>query len=182
MSEGELLQIEKARRLDIDEEVYYEIIRQKTATLIGSCCAVGAASAGNDDAGVERMRKFGQLIGIAFQIKDDLFDFDLNNRTGKPSAIDIKESKMTLPLIYALARSDRSEKKAIISIIRNHNTDGKYVKQVLDFVEGRGGIAYANQKMTEYSNAAIGMLDTFTDGPYRESLINLIRFTTEREN
>lgn len=182
MSEGELLQIEKARKLDIDEAVYYEIIRQKTATLIGSCCAVGAASAGNDDTGIEQMRKFGQLIGIAFQIKDDLFDFDLNNRTGKPSAIDIKESKMTLPLIYALSQSEKPEKRSIINIIRNHNTDGKFVKQVLDFVEGKGGIAYAKQKMTEYSNAAIGMLDGYADSPYRESLINLIRFTTEREN
>ncbi len=182
MSEGELLQIEKARKLDIDESVYYEIIRQKTATLIASCCAVGAASAGSSEDTVATMHKFGQLIGIAFQIKDDLFDYELNNKTGKPSGIDIKESKMTLPLIYSLSISGKSEKREIINIIKNHSTNNEKVKQVLDFVNTKGGIGYASQKMHEFKNEALLILNTFPESKYKSSLIDLVNFTIERES
>ncbi len=182
MSEGELLQIEKARRLDIDEAVYYEIIRQKTATLIASCCAVGAASAGSKETQIAHMKEFGQLIGIAFQIKDDLFDYELNNKTGKPTGIDIKESKMTLPLIYALSVSDSSEKRNIINIIKNHNTNDAKVKEVLDFVNDKKGIRYATQRMCEYRDKAIAMLEIYPPSDYKESLIDLVNFTIERES
>lgn len=182
MSEGELLQIEKARRLDIDEAVYYEIIRQKTATLIASCCAVGAASAGSNETQIAHMKEFGQLIGIAFQIKDDLFDYELNNKTGKPTGIDIKESKMTLPLIYALSVSDSSEKRNIINIIKNHNTNDAKVKEVLDFVNDKKGIRYATQRMCEYRDKAIAMLEIYPPSDYKESLIDLVNFTIERES
>lgn len=182
MSEGELLQIEKARRLDIDEAVYYEIIRQKTATLIASCCAVGAASARSNETQIAHMKEFGQLIGIAFQIKDDLFDYELNNKTGKPTGIDIKESKMTLPLIYALSVSDSSEKRNIINIIKNHNTNDAKVKEVLDFVNDKKGIRYATQRMCEYRDKAIAMLEIYPPSDYKESLIDLVNFTIERES
>jgi octaprenyl-diphosphate synthase len=181
MSEGELLQIEKARKLDIEETVYYDIIRQKTATLIASCCAVGAASAGANEHVIGHMREFGMLTGIAFQIKDDLFDYELNNKTGKPAAIDIKESKMTLPLIYSLSKATRSDKKEIINIIKNHNTDDKKVKQVLDFVNTSGGITYAQQRMREYRDKAIMMLEKFEESDYKTSLIDIVNFTVERE-
>lgn len=182
MSEGELLQIEKARRLDVDEAVYYEIIRQKTATLIGSCCSVGAASAGSDEAGIARMREFGQLIGVAFQIKDDLFDYELNNKTGKPSGIDIKESKMTLPLIYALSKATGGEKRKIINIIKNHSTDLKKVKEVLEFVNAKNGIEYANKRMCEYRDKALAIIGQYNDNRYKTSLIDLVHFTIAREN
>src|SRR4030095_6509481 len=169
MSEGELLQIEKARRLDVDEQVYYEIIRQKTATLIGSCCSVGAASAGSDEAGIARMREFGQLIGIAFQIKDDLFDYELNNKTGKPSGIDIKESKMTLPLIYSLSVASNGEKRNIINIIKNHSTDNRKVKEVLDFVNSKDGIEYAKKRMCWYRDQALTILDQYESSKYKSS-------------
>ena len=182
MSEGELLQIEKARRLDVDEAVYYEIIRQKTATLIGSCCSVGAASAGSNDEGVALMREFGQLIGVAFQIKDDLFDYELNNKTGKPSGIDIKESKLTLPLIYSLSVAPGSEKRNIINIIKNHSTDDKKVKEVLEFVKARNGIEYAKKRMCDYRDKALAMLTHFDDSRYKSSLIDLVHFTIAREH
>jgi len=182
MSEGELLQIEKARRLDVDEAVYYEIIRQKTATLIGSCCSVGAASAGSDTEGIERMREFGQLIGVAFQIKDDLFDYELNNKTGKPTGIDIKESKMTLPLIYSLSVASGSEKRHIINIIKNHSTDEKKVRQVLEFVNEKNGIEYAKQRMCDYRDKALTIIGQYDDNRYKKSLIDLVHFTIAREN
>ena len=139
MSEGELLQIEKARKLDINEEIYYEIIRQKTASLIASCCASGAASAGSSDEEIKKMHEFGELIGMAFQIKDDLFDYGPDGVIGKPTGIDIKESKMTLPLIYSLMQADRSTKRNIVNIIKNHNTEDKKVKEVIAFVKKSGG-------------------------------------------
>ena len=180
MSEGELLQIEKARKLDIDETVYFEIIRQKTASLIASCCSCGAASASADDALAEKMRLFGEYTGIAFQIKDDLFDYELANKTGKPSGIDIKEKKMTLPLIYSLNQSTKSEKRNIINIVKNHNTDMKRVAEVIEFVKQKGGITYAEQRMQEYQSTALNMLNDFADSNYRTSLRELVQFVTSR--
>jgi octaprenyl-diphosphate synthase len=182
MSEGELLQIEKARKLDVDESVYFEIIRQKTASLIASCCAVGSSSSGSDPETVAFMKEFGQLIGIAFQIKDDLFDYDLNNKTGKPTGIDIKESKMTLPLIRSLSIASASEKRKVINIIKNHNTDDRKVQEVLDFVNAGDGIGYARKCMQEYRDNAVDMLSRFPESDYKNSLINLVNYTIEREN
>lgn len=181
MSEGELLQIEKARRLDITEEVYFDIIRGKTASLIASCCAVGASSAGADDDTVERMRKLGETIGIAFQIKDDLFDYQLHNKTGKPSGIDIKESKMTLPLIHALSVTDRSTRRRIIRIIKG-DASADEVSEVLVFVDKHNGISYAKEKMSQYRDEAIRQLDSFPDNDMKRSLSALVNFTIERES
>ena len=182
MSEGELMQIEKARRLDISEEVYFEIIRQKTASLIASCCAGGACSAGASQSTIDTMHKFGEAIGIAFQIKDDLFDYGPSGVIGKPTGIDIKESKMTLPLIHALSKSSNSEKRRIVNIVKNHNTDDKKVKEVIDFVKISGGIEYAAQKMNEYKEKAFVLLNEFPDSNYKTSLRELVQFTTERNH
>ncbi|MCG3166416.1 MAG: All-trans-nonaprenyl-diphosphate synthase (geranyl-diphosphate specific) [Bacteroidia bacterium] len=181
MSEGELMQIEKARKLDIDEAVYFEIIRQKTASLIASCCSCGAASVSDDDTLAEKMRLFGEYVGIAFQIKDDLFDYELANETGKPSGIDIKEKKMTLPLIYSLNKSTGSEKRHIINIVKNHNTDMQKVAEVIEFVKQKGGIAYAEYKMQEYQTQALKMLDNFSESNYKTSLAELVQFATRRK-
>lgn len=182
MSEGELMQIEKARKLDISEEIYFEIIRQKTASLIASCCASGACSAGAGKDTIESMRLFGEAIGIAFQIKDDLFDFGPDGIIGKPTGIDIKESKMTLPLIHALSKADYNDRKRIINIIRNHNTDDRKVKEVISFVKNSGGIDYAFRKMMEQRELAFNMLNKFPDSEYKDSLIGLVRYTTERNH
>lgn len=181
MSEGELMQIEKARKLDIDEAVYFEIIRQKTASLIASCCSCGAASVSDDDTLAEKMRLFGEYVGIAFQIKDDLFDYELANETGKPSGIDIKEKKMTLPLIFSLNKSTNSEKRHIINIVKNHNTDMQKVAEVIEFVKQKGGITYAEQKMQEFQNNALKMLNDFNESTYKTSLIELVQFATRRK-
>ncbi|MFM7023206.1 MAG: polyprenyl synthetase family protein [Flavobacteriales bacterium] len=181
MSEGELLQIEKARRLDIDEAVYFEIIRQKTATLIASCCACGAASAGVEPEMVQKLKLLGEKVGIAFQIKDDLFDYEAQaGILGKPVGIDIKEKKMTLPLIHVLSKAPRSEKKWIINLMKNHNEDAQKVKELIQYVKDNGGIEYAKQKMMLYRKAAIDLLQTFPDSESRASFIDLIIFTTER--
>jgi octaprenyl-diphosphate synthase len=180
MSEGELLQIEKARRLDITEEVYFEIIRQKTATLIAACCAIGAASVGADSQEISRMHQFGELIGIAFQIKDDLFDYTDGN-IGKPTGIDIKEKKMTLPLIYALNHCAAKEKKWLIHSIKKHNKNKKRVKEVIQFVKEKGGIAYATQKMKTYQSDALAVLETYPDSEYKTSLKTMINFVVERK-
>ena len=182
MSEGELLQIEKARRLDIKEDIYFEIIRQKTASLIASCCASGAASAGASQEIVNRMHSFGECIGIAFQIKDDLFDYGPDGVIGKPTGIDIKESKMTLPLIYALGKADRGMKRHIVNIIKNHNTEDKRVKEVIAFVKQNGGLDYAIGRMKEYEQKAFVILNNFEEGIYKEKLKELVKFTIEREN
>ncbi len=179
MSEGELLQIEKARRLDIQEPVYFEIIRQKTASLIASCCASGAASVTRDETIIKKMHQFGEYTGIAFQIKDDLFDYGSGD-IGKPSGIDIKEKKMTLPLIFALNKVDRSEKRRIINIIKNHNEEPEEVQKVIQFVTTSGGLEYAAEKMNEYKNKALQILDEFPESPARSSLIQLVNFTVER--
>jgi len=180
MSEGELLQIEKARHLDIDEAVYYEVIRQKTASLIASCCACGAASAGADAETIERMRLFGENIGLAFQIKDDLFDFGTDD-IGKPLGIDIKEKKMTLPLIYALSKAGRSEKRHIINLVKNHNEESDKVAEVIAFVRNSGGLDYAREQMLRYQDRAFEILKTFPDHSSRTGLEQLVRFTTERK-
>jgi octaprenyl-diphosphate synthase len=182
MSEGELLQIEKARRLDITEDIYFDIIRQKTATLIAACCAAGASSAKASAADVEKMRLFGEYTGIAFQIKDDLFDYGSDGETiGKPTGIDIKEKKMTLPLIYALSKASWLEKRKIIYIIKNQNQNTKKVKEVIDFVANSGGLAYAQKAMLEYKNKALEILSHFEQNEANKALADLVVFTTERK-
>jgi octaprenyl-diphosphate synthase len=181
MSEGELLQIEKSRKLDITEDVYYDIIRQKTASLIASCCAVGASSTGASDDVVEKMRAFGEKIGMAFQIKDDLFDYG-ELEIGKPVGIDIKEKKMTLPLIHALSKSGWMEKRRIISIVKNESDKPKKVKEVIAYVKQSGGIDYAVQKMIGYHQDAIRLLRTFPASAHRQSLEQLVQFTIDRTN
>ncbi|OOQ58797.1 polyprenyl synthetase family protein [Mucilaginibacter pedocola] len=179
MSEGELLQVEKVRRMDIGESVYYEVIRQKTASLIAACCACGAASAGASDEVVEKMRQFGEHIGIAFQIKDDMFDFGTDD-VGKPLGIDIKEKKVTLPLIYALANSTPAERKQMIGQVKNHNDDPKKIADIITFVKQKGGLEYAEIQMKKYQEMAFAILDTFPAGPSRTGLEQLVRYTTER--
>ncbi|RFZ81664.1 polyprenyl synthetase family protein [Mucilaginibacter terrenus] len=179
MSEGELLQIEKVRRMDIGETVYYEVIRQKTASLIAACCACGAASAGASEEVIEKMRLFGEKIGIAFQIKDDMFDFGTDD-VGKPLGIDIKEKKVTLPLIYALSNASSSEKKRIINLVKNHNDDSKKITEIINFVKQNGGLDYAGIQMKKYQDEAFAILDTFPAGDARTGLEQLVRYTTER--
>ena len=181
MSEGELLQIEKARKLDIEEDIYFEIIRKKTASLIASCCAAGASSVKANKDQVEKMRRFGELTGIAFQIKDDLFDYGKSNATGKPVGIDIKEQKMTLPLIYLLNNAGFMEKRRIINIVKNHNNNPEKVALVIDKVNKSGGIEYAREKMKDYHNQALQILDEFPDSPSKTSLKQLVSFTIERK-
>lgn len=181
MSEGELLQIEKARRLDITEEVYYEIIRQKTATLIAACCALGACSVHPDDAEqIEKMRKFGELIGMAFQIKDDLFDYS-EEAIGKPTGIDIKEQKMTLPLIHVLNNCSPKEKSWLINSIKNHNKDKKRVREVIGFVKSNNGLAYAGQKMIQFQQEALQLIASFPKSPYKDALILMVNYVIERK-
>ncbi len=180
MSEGELLQMEKARKLDIDESVYFEVIRQKTASLIASCCACGAASTGSDQTVVEQMYLFGEKVGMAFQIKDDLFDFGTDD-VGKPLGIDIKEKKITLPLIYALSKSGRTEKHRIINLVKNHNEDAQKVAEVIHFVRNSGGLAYAEMQMHRFQDEAFEILKRFPASDARNGLEQLVRFTTERK-
>ena len=178
--EGELLQIEKARRLDITEEVYYDIIRSKTASLIASACSAGAASATDDEAIIERMRLFGEKLGIAFQIRDDLLDFG-DDDIGKPRGIDIKEKKMTLPLIYALQHTNKKEKRRIINIIKKHSEKSEKVKEVISFVHQSGGIEYSRKAMNDYRDQAFELLNTFPKTAARNSLKELIAFVTDRK-
>lgn len=179
MSEGELLQMEKARKLDITEDIYYEIIRQKTASLITSCCRVGASSAGADQDVIDRMTQFGENVGMAFQIKDDLFDYG-TYEIGKPTGIDIKEKKMTLPLIYALNQVGRSEKSRVKKMIKKSADEPKYVSEVIDFVKASGGITYATKVMSDYHNKAKEILTTLPESDYRTSLEQLVQFTIDR--
>jgi len=181
MSEGELLQMEKSRKLNITEEIYYEIIRQKTASLIASCCAVGAASSGAPDEVVEKMRLFGQKIGMAFQIKDDLFDYG-EMEIGKPLGIDIKEKKMTLPLIYALSKSTWLERRKFVSIVRNESDKPKKVKEVIDYVKRSGGIEYALKSMNKFHEEALAILKELPESSYKNSLQQLVQFTIDRSN
>ncbi|OGS69112.1 MAG: polyprenyl synthetase [Flavobacteria bacterium RIFCSPLOWO2_12_FULL_35_11] len=180
MSEGELLQIEKARRLDITEEVYFEIIRQKTATLIAACCGIGAASVGSPSEEIEKMRLFGERIGIAFQIKDDLFDYT-DEKIGKPTGIDIKEQKMTLPLIYVLNACTKEERDWLIKSVKKYHDDKKRVKEIIAFVKAKGGIEYATEKMKEYQSKALELLETYPQSPYKDSLLTMVNYVIERK-
>ena len=181
MSEGELLQIEKARKLDITEEVYFDIIRKKTATLIAACCASGANSVGQSKEVVEQMRLFGEKAGIAFQIKDDLFDYTQSSIIGKPTGIDIREQKMTLPLIYSLNTVNKKEKNYIINIIKNHHKDDKKVAEVIALVKENGGLEYAEKAMHNYHNSAIEILTQFEDNEAKNALILLLDFVVNRK-
>ena len=180
MSEGELLQIEKARQLDITEDVYYEIIRQKTATLIAACCSLGAASVKPNSPDVETMRKFGELIGMAFQIKDDLFDYG-DEAIGKPTGIDIKEQKMTLPLIHVLNNCSKTKKKLLINSIKNHNKDKQRVKEVIVFVKTKGGLDYAVTKMLEFKNEALLILNNYPESTFKSSLLLMVNYVIDRK-
>ena len=181
MSEGELLQIEKARKLDITEEVYFEIIQQKTASLLETCCVVGAASAGGSDEEIEKFRMLGRHLGLAFQIKDDLFDFERVNLTGKPAGIDIKEQKMTLPLIKALQEADSKQRQHIIKTIKKHHDRPKKVQEVVDFVRQSGGLEYARSKMLEHINQAKEILYNFPQTEERDALALVLDYTAQRK-
>ncbi|HVI49443.1 MAG TPA: polyprenyl synthetase family protein [Chitinophaga sp.] len=179
MSEGELLQIEKTRKLNIKEDIYFEIIRRKTASLLASACAAGAWSTSNDENTTEQMRLFGEKVGIAFQIKDDLFDYG-SAKIGKPTGIDIREKKMTLPLIYTLEHASTETRRKIINIVKNHNTDKTKVDEVIQLVKASGGIDYTQQKMVEYRDEALAILHQFPENDIRNGLESLVRFTTDR--
>lgn len=180
MSEGELLQIEKTRKLDIKEDIYFEIIRRKTASLLASACAAGAWSTTADEILTEKMRLFGEKVGIAFQIKDDLFDYGTAN-IGKPTGIDIREKKMTLPLIYTLQHSSKEQRRHIINIVKNYNKDKDKVNEVIALVKENGGIEYAQQKMMQYRDEALTILHELPQSDVRNGLESLVRFTTDRK-
>ena len=179
MSEGELLQLEKARKLDIKEDIYFEIIRQKTASLIASACASGAATTTTDEAVIARVKQMGEKIGIAFQIKDDLFDYE-EVEVGKPRGIDIKERKMTLPLIYTLGKVSTADRRKIINIVKNENTNMEKVRWVIDMVRQNGGMDYAKVKMTEYKTEAENILNSFPESDARKSIYQMIQYTINR--
>ena len=179
MSEGELLQIEKARRLDIKEEVYFEIIRKKTASLIAAACAAGVASTGSDEATIQKALLLGEKIGMAFQIRDDLFDFG-DGDAGKPQGNDLQEKKMTLPLIHALNNTDAAKRKYYINIIKNENTIPERIREVSDFVINSTGIEYTRQKMYAFRQEAFEILHTFEPSEARTALEDLVTFVTER--
>ncbi|RYY54418.1 MAG: polyprenyl synthetase family protein [Chitinophagaceae bacterium] len=180
MSEGELLQLEKARSLNLKEDIYFEIIRNKTASLLASACSAGTWSTSKDDAITEKMRLFGEKTGIAFQIKDDLFDYS-NDNVGKPTGNDIKEKKLTLPLIYTLNNCDRETRRKIIYIVKNQNTDREKVDWVIAQVNLLGGITYAAQRMNDYRNEALEILHSFPESPARKGLEDLVLFVTDRK-
>lgn len=180
MSEGELLQIERSRSLNLSEEVYFEIIRNKTASLLASSCGAGAWSTTNDEQITKTMQSFGEKAGIAFQIKDDLFDYG-SVAIGKPTGNDIKEKKLTLPIIYTLNNVSASKKKELIYILKNENRQKKYIQQVIEEVHRSGGIAYAEEKMLSYRDEALTILNQFPDSSIRNGLEQLVRFTTDRK-
>ena len=180
MSEGELLQLEKSRTLNLDENVYFEIIKNKTASLLASACAAGAFSASGDEQVTARLRAFGEKVGIAFQIKDDLFDYAADN-VGKPTGNDIKEKKLTLPLIYTLNNTDKATRRKIIYIVKNQNEDRDKVAFVLQKVKEAGGIEYTVAKMQEYKNAALAIIQEFPDSETRLGLEQLVHYVTDRK-
>ena len=180
ISEGELLQLEKSRSLNLSEDVYFEIIRNKTASLLASSCAAGAFAASKDETLTEKMRLFGEKVGIAFQIKDDLFDYG-SEEIGKPTGNDIKEKKLTLPLIYTLNNIDKASRRELIYIIKNKNKDHEKVQYVIKKVTEAGGIEYATQKMNTYRDEALAILHTFEDNDSRKGLEELVRYTTDRK-
>ncbi|MDG1428935.1 MAG: polyprenyl synthetase family protein [Crocinitomicaceae bacterium] len=180
MSEGELLQIEKARKLDITEEVYYEVIRQKTASLISTCCEAGALSVGRLDE-AENMRKFGELVGISFQLKDDIFDYGEPGNIGKPTGLDIRERKMTLPLIHVLNTAPKEVRKELINIVKRHNENPKKVRRAVNLVIEHGGIDYAHKKMLEYKQEALNLLKDIPDSDAKTAIMGLVDYTTNRK-
>lgn len=180
MSEGELLQMEKSRSLNLNEDIYYNIIKGKTASLLAAACAAGAYSTSQNPATTEKMRQFGEKVGMAFQIKDDLFDYG-NEAVGKPTGNDIKEKKLTLPLIYTLNNIDPAQRKKIIYILKNENKNQAKVQYVIDQVKAFGGISYAENVMYRYRDDALAILNEFEDRPVIESLEELVRFTTDRK-
>ena len=179
MSEGELLQIEKTRNLNLSEEIYYDIIRKKTASLIASCCAIGAASAGANAEQIEQMRLFGEKIGIAFQMKDDLLDYG-DSDIGKPTGIDLKEKKLTLPIIHTINNSDRSTRNFIINTIKNHNNNKSKVTEVIKYVNEHDGIAYTQKAMERHKNEALTLLNNVSESPYKENLRELVAYVIDR--
>ena len=179
MSQGELLQIEKARNLDITEDIYYDIIRQKTATLLAACCAMGAKSIFASKEEVEKMYSFGELLGMAFQIKDDLFDYS-GEKVGKPTGIDIRDQKMTLPMIYALNIMDSSDRNWLINTVKNHNRDKKRVKEAIKKIKNIGGLDFAEKKMKFYRYKALEILKSLPESPYRNSLELMVNYVIER--
>lgn len=179
MSEGELLQIEKTRNLNLSEEIYYDIIRKKTASLIASCCAIGAASAGANAEQVEQMRLFGEKIGIAFQMKDDLLDYG-DSDIGKPTGIDLKEKKLTLPIIYTINKADKTTRAYIINSIKNHHTDKKRISEVINYVNQHDGINYTRKAMEQYKNDALEILENVSNSPYKTNLKQLVEYVIER--
>ncbi len=180
MSEGELMQMEKARSLNLDEAIYFDIIRNKTASLLASSCAAGAFSTSGDEQLTEKLSRFGEAVGIAFQIKDDLFDYG-NEQTGKPSGNDLKEKKLTLPLIYTLNNVEKPLRRELIYIIKNQNRNPEKIKYVLEQVIQAGGIRYATEKMNQYRDEALSILYGFEDSEVRKGLEELVRFTTDRK-
>lgn len=180
MSEGELLQIDKARKLDITEDVYFEVIRQKTASLIATVCEAAAASVDREDM-ADRMRKFGELVGLAFQIKDDIFDYGTPGNIGKPTGNDIRERKMTLPLIYALQHAPREVRKELMNIVKRHNEEKKYVNRAIQLVIDAGGIEYAHKRMIELKNEALDLLNDIPESPAKKSLVGLVEYTVARD-
>jgi octaprenyl-diphosphate synthase len=181
MSEGELLQLEKTRNLNFSEDIYFDIIRQKTASLIAACCASGASAAGRPTDEVERMRRFGELTGIAFQIKDDLFDYGNGEDIGKPSGLDIKEKKLTLPLIHALQKVGSSERRWMVNTVKNNNEDSKAVAKVIRMVQEAGGIDHARERMHHYRDEALRVLHSFPENESRQALEGLVHLTVERK-
>jgi len=180
MSQGELLQIEKARRLDIDEQTYFEIIKKKTASLISSCCALGAAASNVSENKIDELASFGQKIGIAFQLKDDLFDYG-NKKIGKPIGIDLREKKLTLPLIFTLNNSSKSKKRWLINCIKNHSNNKKVIQEMIEHVKETGGIEYTLSKLKEFQSDALKDISKFPENQYRESLICLVNYVIDRE-
>ena len=181
MSEGELLQLEKARKLDITEEVYYEIIRQKTATLIAACCEIGVLSNNADENLAKKMMDFGTFTGMAFQIKDDLFDYLSSNVIGKPVGIDIKEQKMTLPLIHTLKNANETDRKYFFNTIKRYNNDQKRVKELIEFVKKSGGLEYAVTVMKDFQQKAKDILNDFPDSEAKHSLHLMLDYVIERK-
>ncbi|MBT6808260.1 MAG: polyprenyl synthetase family protein [Flavobacteriales bacterium] len=181
MSEGELLQIEKARKLDIEESVYFEIIKKKTAVLISSCCACGASSMNQSEERINKLHLFGEKVGIAFQIKDDLFDYTQSSLIGKPTGIDIREQKMTLPLIYTLNTVDKKTKNYIINIVKNHHKDDKKVAELVTLVKEKGGLDYATNIMKSYQEESLKILSEFPENEARKSLKLLVEYVINRE-
>jgi len=181
MSEGELLQIEQSRKLKITEEIYYKIIRKKTAALIAACTACGAKSAGENDEMVEKMRLFGEYVGMAFQIKDDLLDYQNSGNIGKPSGNDIKEKKLTLPIIHVLRNASLTDQKRILSIVKRHNKNKKKVQEVIDFVIENGGLDYTVQKMNEYCEKALELIKDIPESESKSALIELVDYVITRK-